>query len=186
MTKRTLRISDRDLIAIEALLTRLDAEFSELNRHEDPGTDDRTGAVLSRISDLEERALGRIPASMLGLAVQARVVARYVSCDSMVEKLIRNIETMAAAPLLEPGLRIQAGKRYRNGAGRVTTPLYRVDSRGLLFADDRSGDMYEVDGRRIGGHRGCAEDLVEEVAPQPRVVKRQPVYAEASQLDAAE
>ncbi|WP_448950935.1 hypothetical protein [Labrys neptuniae] len=53
-----------------------------------------------------------------------------------------------------------------------------MDSRGLFFGDNCTGNMYEVDGRHIGGDR-CrdrAEDLVEEVPPKPRAKKQVPAH----------
>lgn len=84
MTKRTSRISDASLIRIEADLAHLDAEYVKVMDNPDPALEGFIKGLLVRMSALEEKAIARPPVTAAGLAIQARIVARCITCDSMV------------------------------------------------------------------------------------------------------
>ncbi|CAM5771896.1 hypothetical protein LMIY3S_03662 [Labrys miyagiensis] len=170
MTKRSNRISDAAVFAIEADLSRLNAEYNRIEDHDDPDVQGRINAIFRQMSALEEKALRRPPATVEGLASQGRIVGRVITCDSLVRKLVANIEALSSEPAPKAELRLRHGKRYRDRKGNVTAPMDQMDSRGLFFGDNESGSMFEVDGRHIGWDR--TEDLVEEVIPERRSKKQ--------------
>lgn len=188
MTKRIRRISDATLIRIEADIVALYREYEQIPDKDDPAFDDQTNAIWDRVNVLEQRALSRVPSTMKALATQARIASLTLIGSKEMGQLIANIQALAGEPAPKPGIRLRHGKRYRSRQGEITARLDQMDSRGLFFGDNCTGNMYEVDGRHIGGDR-CgdrAEDLVEEVPPTPRAKKQVPAYTRGQEHGAGE